>query len=34
MKREGIEALTPYAEDHCITFPAEVLIVSGRKALS
>jgi ubiquinone/menaquinone biosynthesis C-methylase UbiE len=34
LQREGIEALNPYAEDHCIAFPAEVLIVSGKKALS
>jgi len=34
MKREGIEALTPYAENHSITFPAEVRIASGSKVPS
>lgn len=34
LQREGIKALRPYAEDHCIAFPAEVLIVSAKKAIS
>jgi len=31
LKREVIEALTPYYSDRGISFPAEVLIVGGRK---
>jgi ubiquinone/menaquinone biosynthesis C-methylase UbiE len=31
LKREVIEALTSYSSDHGMSFPAEVLIVSGRK---
>ena len=31
VKRESIEALREYSTDHGICFPAEVLIVSGRK---
>jgi SAM-dependent methyltransferase len=33
LKREVIEALTAYSSDRGISFPAEVLIVSGRKQL-
>jgi ubiquinone/menaquinone biosynthesis C-methylase UbiE len=33
LQREVIEALTPYSSDRGISFPAEVLIVSGRKQL-
>jgi hypothetical protein len=31
LKCEVIEALTPYSSDQGISFPAEVIIVAGRK---
>jgi SAM-dependent methyltransferase len=34
LKREVIEALTAYSSDRGVSFPAEVLIVSGRKEAS
>ena len=32
LKRDVIEALRPYSANRGLSFPAEVLIVSGRKA--
>ena len=34
LRREVIDALSAYSSDHGISFPAEVLIVSGQKAAS
>jgi ubiquinone/menaquinone biosynthesis C-methylase UbiE len=31
LKRETLEALRPYSDDHAVTMPAEVLIVTGAK---